>query len=68
MLGRPGREKDCSLYLVYPVYYGKKRASSSVSDVDFYVIIRKLLDSVLKTLPAFIRWREIQIYRMSHEE
>jgi hypothetical protein len=32
------------MYVVYAIHYGKQGASSSVSDVARYVIIRKLLD------------------------
>jgi hypothetical protein len=35
-----------------------------VSDVDSYVIIRKLLDSIFNIFPAFIRQWEIHIERM----
>jgi hypothetical protein len=36
--------------IIYSIYYGNESASSSVNDVDRYVIIRKLLDSILNVL------------------
>jgi hypothetical protein len=47
---------------VYFIYYGNEGASSSVSDVDRYVIVGKLLDAVLSILPEFIRRWGIKTY------
>jgi hypothetical protein len=43
------------LGLIYSICYGNKGVSSSVCDADRYVIIRKLLDSILSKHPLFIR-------------
>jgi hypothetical protein len=47
-LRAPYQKKNCTgkLHSVYFVYYGDKSASSSVSDVDRYVIIIHLLDFI----------------------
>jgi hypothetical protein len=44
---------------------GNERASLSVCGVDFDIIVRKLLDSVLNVTPVFIRRWEIQTYSKS---
>jgi hypothetical protein len=47
---------------VYSIWYKNECTSSSVSDVDFYVITRKWLYYILNLLPVFIgRW-EFQKY------
>jgi hypothetical protein len=45
---------------VHCVCRGNERASLLVCDADLYVIVRKLLDSVLNVTPAFTRRWEIQ--------
>jgi hypothetical protein len=49
-------------YVIYSVHYGKEGMLSSVSDVDSYVIIIKLLDSIFSVLPTFICRLEIETY------
>jgi hypothetical protein len=48
--------EDCNVlyYTARSVCYGKEGASSSVSDVDDYVIIRKLFVSTFNVLSVFI--------------
>jgi hypothetical protein len=50
------------VFCVNPIYYGDDVASSLVSDVGRYVIIIKLLDTILNVLPLLKRRREIQTY------
>jgi hypothetical protein len=50
--------------LYNPSTAGIRGASSLLSNIDRYVIIRKLLDSVLNIVPVFIHWREFQIYNL----
>jgi hypothetical protein len=47
---------------IYSISYGNEGASSSVSDMDDYVMITKLLDSTSNPRPIFVRRWEIQIY------
>jgi hypothetical protein len=56
--------EDCNAlyYAARSVCYGIEDASSSVSDVDRYIIIRILLDSTFKVLPVFIRRCEIRTH------
>jgi hypothetical protein len=51
--------KSCS------VCCGSEVASSSVSDVNPYVIVQKLLDSIFNILPALMRRLNIQTPRRS---
>lgn len=44
------------------ILLSEQSLSSSVSDMDGYVIVRKVLDSVLNIFPLFICWWEIQAY------
>jgi hypothetical protein len=48
------------LELIYCNHYGNEGGSSSVSDVDRYVIIWKLLNYISNILPAWIQGSEIQ--------
>jgi hypothetical protein len=60
--------RDCSasgtkirqVQFLYFVYDGNEDASSSVSDVHHYIIIRKLLDFIYNILPVLIRLWECQ--------
>jgi hypothetical protein len=49
-------------FVVHFICYGKESASSSVSDADRYVIIRKLLHSNFNIAPVSICQEEIQTY------
>jgi hypothetical protein len=55
---------DCIRYFstLVLIAYGHECVSSSVNDVDRYVIIWKLLDSISRMLPVFIRRWEMQTY------
>jgi hypothetical protein len=47
---------------LYSVYYVNESTSSPINDVDLYVIIRELPDSIFNIFPVFIcRW-EIHTY------
>jgi hypothetical protein len=41
--------------MLYSIHYRNEGTSSSVSDVDHYVIIRKLTDSIFNVPPVFVR-------------
>jgi hypothetical protein len=58
-LGKHAGEHRLSIY--YSVVENEG-TSSPVSDVDRYVTIRKLLDSMFSILPVFLRRLEIQTY------
>jgi hypothetical protein len=43
--------------VIHCFYFGNEGASSSISDVNSYITIRKLLDSILNIFPVFVsRW------------
>jgi hypothetical protein len=46
--------------IVYSIYCWNKGESSPVGDVDSYVVIRKLFDSVFYIIPVFIQDGEIR--------
>jgi hypothetical protein len=48
--------------IVYFIQYGNRGVSSSISDPDHNMIIRKLVDSILNILLVFIDWWEVQMY------
>jgi hypothetical protein len=49
-------------YIIYSIYYRNEDASSSISDVDLYVKIRKSVNSIYNIFPVFIRRWEIPAY------
>jgi hypothetical protein len=46
----------------YARYIVGKKNSSQISDIDHYIITRKILDSVFNILEIFIRQWEIETY------
>jgi hypothetical protein len=51
----PRAPASCKLVLVYTVHYGNEGMSSSFTDVDCYVIIRKLLNFISKAFWVFTK-------------
>jgi hypothetical protein len=56
------RNKPTQFRDIYSIWYGNECASSLGSDVDFYVIIRELLDSVFNIFPVFMQQWGNQMY------